>query len=200
VWGPDGTKNMIDHLRQAYEFDIRIRIEDDHAKPAGVVIVVTEIAEGVVYEMDGVKVTAFEVDHAPVKPAFGYRVDAARRSVVLSGDTRFCESLIRHAQGVDLLIHEVVALDSIRRAGVPQERIESVGHHHTTPEQAGEVFVRVRPKLAVYSHIVMPQATPEEILAPTRRVYDGPLELGEDLMVIEVGDEMVVRRPAHPSP
>ncbi len=195
VWGPAGTKKMIEHLQAAYEFDIRIRVGDDHAKPDGAVIHVTEVGEGIVYEEDGVKITAFEVDHEPVKPAFGYRIDAAGRSVVLSGDTRFCENLIRSAAGADVLIHEVVAPDSLRRAGVPPERVESVTHHHTSPEQAGEVFARVKPRLAVYSHIVMPQATEEELIPPTRKTYDGPLELGEDLMVIEVGGEIRVRRP-----
>lgn len=200
VWGPTGTKKMVSHLQQAFEFDIHIRVEDDHAKPDGVMLRAEDIAEGVVYEKDGVKITAFEVDHAPVKPAFGYRVDAAGRSVVLSGDTRICENLIRHAQGVDLLIHEVVAPDSLRRAGVPPDRIESVIGHHTTPEQAGEVFARVKPRLAVYSHIVMPQAAEDELIPPTRKAYSGPLELGEDLMVIEVGEEIHVRRPARTSP
>ncbi len=200
VWGPTGTKKMLSHLQQAFEFDIRIRLEDDHAKPDGVVLVAEDIAEGVVYEKDGVKITAFEVDHAPVKPAFGYRFDAVGRSVVLSGDTRICENLTRFAQGVDLLVHEVVAPDSPRRAGVPLWRIESVIHHHTTPEQAGELFAKVKPRLAVYSHIVMPQATEDELIPPTRKAYGGPLELGEDLMVIEVGEEIHVRRPSRTSP
>jgi ribonuclease Z len=195
VWGPTGTKKMIEHLRAAFEFDIRIRVEDDHAKPDGVVIVAADIGEGVIYEKGGMKVTAFEVDHAPVKPAFGYRIDSGGRSVVLSGDTRFSENLIRHAQGVDLLIHEVVAPDSLRRANVPPERIRSVTDHHTTPEQAGEVFARAKPRLAVYSHIVMPQATEDELIPPTRQAYSGPLEIGEDLMVIEIGEEIRVRRP-----
>jgi len=200
VWGPAGAKKMIDHLQQAYEFDIRTRIEHNHAKPDGAVIVATDIAEGVVYEKDRVKITAFEVDHAPVKPAFGYRVDAGGRSVVLSGDTRFCENLIRYAAGADLLIHEVVAPDSVRRAGIPIERIGPVLDCHTTPEQAGKVFARTKPRLAVYSHIVMTNATPDEIIAPTRKVYSGPLELGEDLMVIEVGEEIHVRRSGTPRP
>jgi ribonuclease Z len=88
VWGPRGTANMMSHLRQAYESDIRVRIANDGAAPDGVVLRVKEISDGVVYDSGGVKVTAFEVDHAPVKPAFGYRVDYAGRSVVLSGDTR----------------------------------------------------------------------------------------------------------------
>ena len=195
VWGPRGTKNMMRHLEQAFEFDIKIRQADEHASPQGVVIRAEDIAEGFVYENDGVKVTVFDVDHAPVEPAFGYRIDYAGRSVVLSGDTRFSENLIRHAAGADLLIHEVTAPESYRRAGVAPELAKVIMAHHTTAEQAGEVFARVKPKLAVYSHIGRPSATADDLIPPTRKAYAGPVEVGEDLMVIEVGETVTTRRP-----
>jgi len=200
VWGPRGTKKMMSHLEQAYEYDIRIRLYDDRAAPDGVVILAEDISEGVVYDKGGVKITAFEVDHTPVKPAFGYRIDYAGRSVVLSGDTRVSENLIRYAQGVDVLVHEVAAPETFQRAGIPPERAKSVIAHHTTPEQAGEVFARTKPKLAVYSHIALPAATEQDVIPPTRKTYSGPLELGEDLMVIEVGEKIEVRQPARSSP
>lgn len=200
VWGPRGTAKMMSHLEQAYEFDIRIRLYDDRASPDGVILLAEDIQEGVVFEKDGVKVTAFEVDHSPIKPAFGYRIDYAGRSVVLSGDTRVSENLIRYAQGVDLLVHEVAAPCSILRQGHPPDRVESIVAHHVTPEQAGQVFSRAKPKLAVYSHIAAPTATAEELIAPTRKTYTGPLEIGEDLMVIEVGEKITVRRPARSLP
>lgn len=200
VWGPRGTKAMMSHLEQAYEADIRIRLYDDHASPEGVVLLAEDIADGVIFDQDGVRVTAFEVDHGPVKPAFGYRIDLAGRSVVLSGDTRVSENLIRHAQGVDVLIHEVASSESLLRAGLPPERTKGILAHHTTAEQAGEVFARVKPRLAVYSHIVHPDATEQELIPPTRKTYSGPLELGEDLMVIVVGEKIEVRRPARSSP
>ncbi len=200
VWGPRGTAKMMSYLEQAFEYDIRIRLYDDRASPDGVVLLATDITEGVVYDKGGVKITAFEVDHTPVKPAFGYRIDHAGRSVVLSGDTRVSENLIRHAQGVDLLVHEVAAPDTFVRAGTAPERAKSVIAHHVTPEQAGEVFSRTKPRLAVYSHIVLPTATEQDLIPPTRKTYSGPLELGEDLMVIEVGEKIEVRRPPRSSP
>jgi ribonuclease Z len=199
VWGPRGTKNMMSHLEQAFEYDIRIRLYDDRPSPDGIVILAEEIAEGFVYEKSGVKITAFDVDHAPIKPAFGYRIDYAGRSVVLSGDTRFSENLIRHAQGVDVLVHEVASPETFQRAGSPPERARSVVAHHVTPEQAGEVFSRTKPKLAVYSHIVLPTATEQDLIPPTRKTYAGPLALGEDLMVIEVGEKITIRRPTNPA-
>ena len=200
VWGPRGTSRMMSHLKQAYDYDIRIRLQNDGAARAGIELRVTDIHEGVVYDKGGVKVTAFEVDHAPVKPAFGYRIDYAGRSVVLSGDTRVSDNLIRHAQGVDVLVHEVFVPETLQRMGVPPKRAKNIIAYHTTPEQAGQVFTRAKPKLAVYSHICLPHATDQELLSPTRKTYAGPLELGEDLMTIEVGEKIEVRRPGRSIP
>src|SRR5260370_682639 len=139
VWGPRGTKRMMSLLEQAFEYDIRIRLYDDRAAPDGVVILAEDITEGFVHENSGVKITAFEVDHGPVKPAFGYRIDYSGRSVVLSGDTRISENLIQHAQNVDLLIHNVASPETFQRLGVPAERTANILTHHTTPGQAAKV-------------------------------------------------------------
>jgi len=195
VRGPTGTAAMMSHLQQAFAYDVRIRTENDGVSPEGVALAVEEIGEGVVYDKGGVKITAFEVDHAPVKPALGYRIDYSGRSIVLSGDTRVSQNLIRHAQNVDVLVHEVFAPSTLQRAGVPAARAKSIVDYHTTPEQAGEVFARLKPKLAVYSHICTPSATEEDLVPATRKTYAGQLELGEDLMVIDIGETVRVRKP-----
>ena len=198
VWGPAGTKEMMSHLEQAYQFDIHMRRDVDEKVPAqGVVVVAKDVEEGVVYENGGVKVTAFAVDHGPVKPALGYRVDFAGHSVVLSGDTRYSENLIHFSEGTDVLIHEVMDADAFRlkNPSVSPERVQTILAHHTTPEQAGRVFAQVKPKLAMYSHVVPPEAF--EFIPPTRKTYSGPLEVGEDLMVIEIGERVVVHRAQH---
>jgi ribonuclease Z len=186
---------MVERLREAFAFDIQIRQSDDGASPTGAQISPVELFEGVVYDSGGVRVTAFIVDHAPVEPAFGYRLDYAGRSVVVSGDTKVSENLIRHATGVDLLVHEVASRESFVRAGVPEERARSVVARHTTPEQAGRVFARTRPRLAVYSHIIHATATNEDLIPGTRREYSGRLEVGVDRMVIVIGDSIDVTRP-----
>lgn len=195
AFGPEGTKAMFEHLTQAFAFDIAIRISDDRASPEGGRVEATDVAEGVVFDRNGVRVTSFFVDHDPIKPALGYRVDHAGRSVVISGDTKYSENLARHAQGVDLLVHEVVVPASLRRAGYAAERSERIIVHHTTPERAGELFARVKPRLAVYYHLVLPTATRDEIMSATRATYGGPVEVGEDLMVIDVGERVEIRKP-----
>jgi ribonuclease Z len=195
VWGPRGTEQMMKRLGQAYEFDIHIRRDiDEKIPPEGIVEKATDIEEGVVYENGGVKVTAFNVNHGPVKPALGYRVDYGGHSVVLSGDTRYSENLIKFAQGSDVLIHEVLAANAYQalHTALTPLQMEKVMGHHTKTEEAAMVFAKVKPKLAVYSHIVPPNAT--DLLADTRKSYSGPVEVGEDLMSIEIGDRVEVHK------
>jgi ribonuclease Z len=199
IWGPTGTKEMMAYLEKAYQADIRMRIEDEKLDPKRAAVLAEDIAESVVYENNGVKVTAFDVDHGPaIKPALGYRIDYSGRSVVISGDTRFSENLIRFSQGVDVLVHEVaVAKEELMSKS---ETVRRIIAHHTTPEEAGRVFDRLKPKLAVYSHIAMPgdpmisEPTVQDLITLTRKTYPGPLEVGEDLMTIEVGDSIHIRR------
>jgi ribonuclease Z len=205
VWGPTGTKEMLAHLEKAYQADIRIRIEDEKLPPQGVAVLAKDITEGVVYEHNGVKVTAFDVDHGlAIKPALGYRIDYGGRSVVISGDTRFSENLIRFSTGTDVLVHEVAAAKE-ELLGTSEAARRIIGHH-TTQEVAGKVFDRVKPKLAVYTHIVLlttdlsvSAPTIQDLVALTRKTYSGALEVGEDLMTIEVGDKIEVHRFTSPS-
>jgi len=137
-----------------------------------------------------VTVTAFVVDHGPVKPAFGYRVDFAGHSVVLSGDTRVSENLVRHSRGVDVLVHEVTDPQMVRdRPDHPSASvIDAIIAHHTTPQEAADVFRRVAPKLAVYSHA----PNTDRVMAQTRATYTGRLERAEDLLTIYIGTEVTV--------
>ena len=195
VWGPPGTRRMLHHLREAFDVEIQARIADG-ARPQGAALIGHDIGEGIVFDHDGVRITAFAVDHPPLRHAFGYRIDAGGRSVVLSGDTRYSDNLIRHATGVDLLIHEVASPDTFARVGLSPARAAPVLAHHVTPQQAGLVFVKTHPRLAVYSHIVQPSATDADLLPQTRSVYAGPLLLGEDRMVIRVSEQIQVQRPS----
>ncbi|UCD08905.1 MAG: MBL fold metallo-hydrolase [Dehalococcoidales bacterium] len=195
VWGPRGTRDMMKYLDLAFNYDIRIRSFDDRLPPEGAVVLAEDIEEGIIYNANGVSITAFEVDHAPIKPAFGYRIEYIGRSAVICGDTRFSEHLISHATGADVLVHEVIAPDLMRgRSGGNSKALERVIEHHTIPEKAGEVFARANPRLAVYSHIIPVTATADDLVLPTRKTYSGPLEIGEDLMVINIGEEVTVRR------
>lgn len=203
IWGPTGTRAMMEKFQEALTFDIHMRRDVDEKFPAeGVRVLANDITEGVVYEANGVKVTAFLVDHGPVKPAFGYRVDFRGHSIAISGDTRPSANLVKFSAGVDLLIHEVARWkEDPVLSGPPDELLpnsrttrrqaKTIADHHTDGVEVGKVLLEIKPKLAVFSHY---NVDPKVTLPLVRQQYGGPVEFGEDLMAIEVGDRITVQR------
>jgi ribonuclease Z len=152
-------------------------------------------AEGqgeVVIDEDGVKVTAFRVDHTPVDPAVGYRFEYGERSLVLSGDTIKSENLQRFAEGVDLLVHEALAphLVAVLTRGAEaagRENLATITRdiltYHASPVEAAEVARDAGVGFLLYYHIVppLPLAPLEDaFLEGVDAVYDGPLAVGRD--------------------
>ena len=200
LWGPSngttlpsGVAKITKGLLEAFSDDTSIRQTDEHIPAAATQIEVHDFqGDRVVFDEAGVKVTAFAVNHGDlIKPSVGYRIDYGTRSVTISGDTKFDENLIKHATGSDLLIHEVFAM-SVQLAKLPQ--LKPIADHHTSPEEAGMVFSRVKPKLAVYSHIILLQTKVPELVSRTQSTYDGPLEVGEDLLRVTIGDQVVAKK------
>jgi len=187
VWGPSGTRSMGEHLLQAFAFDIHIREDAPEPLPAkGAEIDAKEIEQGNVYDDGSVRVTAFVVDHGPVKPAFGYRVDYEGHSVVISGDTRFSQNLIKFAEHADCLIH--VAWNPSSKNPTPPS-LRSLA----SAEDAGRVFATVRPKLGVIYHY----KDEEGLWDAVHKEYNGPFVVAKDLMIIDVGRTVTWRgRPS----
>lgn len=199
VIGPIGTQTLMRHLEAAYARDIEIRIEDEKLAREHAAITVEEFAaDGPVYECGDLRVVAFTVDHGDaIKPAYGYRIEYQGRVAVVSGDTRYNENVVHYGTGADLLIHEVAMAPPEL---LKEPHIRRIVDHHTSPQEAGRVFARTRPKLAAFTHLVMLASETvgppsiEELIAATRSTYAGRLEVGEDLMSFEIDDDVIVRR------
>jgi ribonuclease Z len=189
VFGPSGTIAMMNGLKQAFSVDIKARVEETGGQVGlGSAVNSHDIEAGIVYERDGLHVRAIRVDHGPIGPAFGYRIDYSGRSVVLSGDTAVSSTLVEGAAGTQLLIHEVFA---VLNENPVMARVKTI---HTDPPEAGSIFQRVRPKLAVYSHIILVGVSVEDLVKRTGATYRGPLVVGEDLMRFVVGEDVAVYR------
>ena len=119
--------------------------------------------------------------------------------MLISGDTRRSDNLLKFARGVDLLIHEVATGNDEAVAVNPGFR--AILAHHVTPAEAGAIFEQAKPKLAVYSHLVFlsdtrfPRPTVPALVEQTRKVYAGPLQVGQDLMSFDIGDDIKVSTP-----
>jgi ribonuclease Z len=205
VFGPAGTKAMMENLVNAYEWDITTRNKEKNKVDSGAMVKAVDIEEGYVWEKDGVKVTPFTVSHADfIDSALGYRIDYMGHSVVISGDTRYTENLIKFAKGADLIIHEVAAAneDTTKNTAL----VNQILGFHSSPEDAGRAFEQVQPKLAVYTHFVLltadpavPPPTANELLRRTQKTYKGEVQAGEDLMTIEIGEKINVIRYTPPN-
>ncbi|HYC18587.1 MAG TPA: MBL fold metallo-hydrolase [Pseudolabrys sp.] len=199
VVGPTGAKNLMSSLEKAYSLDINIREVDEKLPPSGIAVNVEEFEkDGAVYEKDGVKVIAFEVDHGDaIKPSYGYRIEYKGHAAIISGDTRYNQNVIKYGTGADLLIHEVCIA---RPELMSFPFAKAILAHHTSPHDAGRVFAQAKPKLAAYTHLSflssekIPEATVDDVVTQTRETYDGPLEVGEDLTSFEIGDTVTVHR------
>ena len=146
---------------------------------------VTEIEEGKILDTGTVRVSAFLVEHDPVKPAFGFRFDGGGRSIVVSGDTRPCENLVRWSHGVDCLIHECCEMS--KTSWFPgcgwsslEEKIKDLASYHTQPADVGRVARAAGAKQLVITHL-MPGSVPAELAAAARLDFAGTVAVGEDL-------------------
>lgn len=173
TFGVNGTEAAVNGFAQAYNSDAEFRIAQGHD------LVPTEAARMIghdvptpgpeelptVYDQDGLKISAFLVNHDPVEPAFGYRIEYKDRAAVISGDTARVPNMARVSKGADLLVHEALSkrLVELLAAALDQSGNERQGTmarqiiaYHTTPVEAAEIAKEADVKLLVLTHEVPP--------------------------------------------
>jgi ribonuclease Z len=187
VWGPAGTKRQMQKLLDWLDLDIQVRRAHMHERPEPALHVV-EFEEGQLMTVGGVTVSAFLVEHDPVKPAFGFRFDGGGRSIVVSGDTRPSENLMRWAYGVDVLVHECCEMahtSFVPGCGWPtkDDKVRDLASYHTQPPDLGRVAAGAKAKALVATHL-MPGSDPRQVRAAAEVTYAGPVTIGEDLMEV----------------
>ena len=206
VWGPSGsrpelgTKAAIEAMEKMYLWDLEGRLGQTDVR--GFATEVTEFdykKVQVVYEEDGVKITAFPAIHA-IDGSVSYRLDWNGLSFVFSSDTYPNQWFIQQAKGADLVIHEcfIAVPDLVKRYGLTPEAALQVGTQiHTPPEAFGKVMSIVEPRMAIAYHFWTGIDSTPGVLERIRTTYDGPLSLAKDYMVWNVTkDEIKVRMAA----
>lgn len=204
VYGPSGVERVVAGENEALALDNAYRTAHHGAaiaspETAGMADVPFDAAAPVVvYEKGGLKVTAFPVKHDPVVPAVGYRFDYQGRSVVVSGDTAYSESLIAAAKDADLLIHEAQANHMVARLqeGAAKAGLQNaakifadIPSYHTTPVEAARAANAAGVKKLVLSHLT---PAPDNRLA--RQIFLRGVSLVRPGVVL-AEDGMVLRLP-----
>lgn len=194
IYGPAGTRQFVETLMSAWRPELRQRIAHER-RPSAVALEpeVVEFTAGLVHKGGGVRISAVEVDHRPVVPAYGFVFEAGGKRLVFSGDTRYCPALIEAAQGCDVLVHECFIHGGMKP--VPgmrtQEGIDAVASYHTLSSEVGPIAAEAGAKCLVLNHFVPVRFDKAALLAEVRQSYAGPIVLGEDLMSLDLETRML---------
>ncbi len=192
VYGPTNTRLIIEKFMDAMKWDIDIRAEHTGTSAGGAMVEIHERNDGIVYDDAGIRVTAFTVDHGIVKPAIGYRFEYRGKVIVISGDTLPVESMIRHSERADVLIHEAYSREwmdrGLKRFPHMRRTIESVMNYHSSTLEAAEIARKAKVKHLVFTHL-MPSPSPLWIFERNwakgvSDIYNGKITVGRDLMVL----------------
>ena len=185
VYGPPGVEEVVSGFNLAYAQDKAVR-HAHHARDRGLLPLsastlasraITVGTEGplsgtdsaVMYDRDGLRITAFKVDHGVVKPAYGYRFDYRGRSVVVSGDTRSTSLIANAARGADVLVHEaqskalVSTLSAVAKESGNRQvslLLGDTNDYHTTPAEAAALANAAGVRELVFTHFTPPSSNP----------------------------------------
>jgi ribonuclease Z len=202
VYGPDGIEEVIDGITKTYMPDIQIRttvqgddiLDRDHAVAQAKLIDLKDSNSETVFERNGVVVKAFLVEHQPAEPAFGFRIEYKGRSVVISGDTRKSDYVVQHSRDADILIHEAMNKDVVKRvSGVftklgnetRASHVLNVMPYHTHTIEVAEVAREAGVDKLVLTHIIppVPNAITEWMFTRGMSdVFEGEIVVAEDGM------------------
>jgi len=215
IYGPTGVEEVVAGYVAAYQLDKVYRLEhhgEDVMPPSGFGGVANTFDLGddlmsseVVYSAGDVEVIAFNVDHPPVKPAVGYRVNYKGRSVVITGDTIYSDSLIQHAMGADLLVSDALnhkISQMVSNAGEDTDNnlssvTEDIQESHIDPEDAARVAKGAGVKMLLTTHILPP--IPELLINPylrdARAIFPGEVRMANDGTMAKLpvnSDEIII--------
>lgn len=200
VYGPPGTRAYVERLMRLWRPELDQRVAHERRpSTAALEVEVEEFGPGELMALDRLKVAAVEVDHRPVRHAYGFVLETSDARLVLSGDTRPCPTLTDAARGADVLVHEVFVhrelpvVEGLRSA----ETVENVAGYHTLSSQVGKVAAEAGVGCLVLTHFVPPACDRAALLAEVTADFPGPVVIGEDLMTIDVARRRVKHGQAY---
>jgi len=172
LYGPPGTQALLDGTLMALDEDLQERSKtigaeyEQSVDAMGKVVEFEATGYGLVpvYEQDGLKISAFAVEHPSWSHAYGYKVEYRGKTVVISGDTRYSPNLVRHSQDADVLIHEVVNVSMMKTiasvlrdsgsSAVDPDRLAIITSVHTSTDDLAKVATEANVKKLVLTHLI----------------------------------------------
>ena len=189
IYGPKGTKKFVKKIMDAWADERKLRISyESRASAKAFEMQVTEFKSIGSIKIKDVNIKYFEVDHKPVKYAYGFCFTNNSKKLTISGDTRPCENLMKYAQKSDLLLHEVFIEGEILQTNKMRTKktLHNVQSYHTTSKQVGKVAFISNAKKLVLTHFVPTKFNKNNLKKVVKKDFGKDPILGEDLMTIKV--------------
>ncbi|MCR9288569.1 MAG: MBL fold metallo-hydrolase [Bacteroidetes bacterium] len=206
LYGPDGTDTLNQAINQFLHIENRHRLDHhghetmDISKARAIAHEFKNVQGGkeVIYQQDGITITAFDVDHSPIEPAVGYAIEYNGKKVVISGDTKKNDLVLEMAENADLLLHEVI-LNSLlkqmeprlKQFGMTRNRkiVHDIQDYHTPPSEVAEIASKANVKKLVLHHFAPPPdfRVVKNLYQKELSGYDGEIHFSNDgdVFVIE---------------
>jgi len=189
IYGPKGTKKFVKKIMDAWADERKLRISyEARASAKAFDIQVTEFKSIGNIKIKDLSIKYFEVDHKPVKYAYGFSFTNKNKKLTISGDTRPCENLMKYAQQSDVLLHEVFIEGEILQINKMRTKktLHNVQSYHTTSTQVGKVAFIARAKKLVLTHFVPTKFNKNNLKKVVKKDFGKDPVIGEDLMTIKV--------------
>ncbi|MEI6614675.1 MAG: MBL fold metallo-hydrolase [Chrysiogenales bacterium] len=182
VYGPEGITSMTQHILEAYEEDIRIRIYGlEPANNQGWRVNAHEIKEGKIYQDENVTVEAFRVEHGSWPEVYGFKFTSPDRVIAISGDTRPCPNLLEKCKGADILVHEVYSQEKLKERTPFWQKYHP--QFHTSTHELAEIAKQLKPGLLILYHQLFWGVTDKELVKEITDRYNGKVVSAKDLDV-----------------
>jgi len=189
IYGPKGTKKFVKKIMDAWADERKLRISyEARASVKAFDIEVIEFKSIGNLKIKDIKIKYFEVDHKPVKFAYGFCFTNKNKKLTISGDTKPCENLMKYAQKSDVLLHEVFIEGEILEINKmrTQKTLHNVQSYHTTSSEVGKVAFIARAKKLVLTHFVPTRFNKNNLKKIVKKDFGKDPIIGEDLMIIKI--------------
>ena len=189
IYGPKGTKKFVKKIMDAWADERKLRISYESRSSAKAFdIQIIEFKSIGNIKIKDLNIKYFEVDHKPVKFAYGFCFTNKNKKLTISGDTRPCENLMKYAQQSDVLLHEVFIEGEIKEINKmrTQKTLHNVQNYHTTSSQVGKVAFIARANKLVLTHFVPTSFNKNNLKKVVKKDFGKDPVIGEDLMTIKV--------------
>ena len=189
IYGPKGTKKFLKKIMNAWKEERSQRISyEARSSTAAFNIIVKEFNSVGNINIKDLKINYFDVDHKPVKHAYGFNFFHKNKKLTISGDTRPCENIMHFGKNADVLLHEVYIDGELKKTSNMRSKktLHNVRDYHTPSTMVGKVAKISNCKKLVLTHLVPTKFDEKKLKLTVKKDFGKNPIIGYDLLKVKI--------------